>query len=74
MQKLRSLAGFAGGSEDGFVVALQHLQPVVDVAGMIVPWTIGDVRVRAQEGSTQLSDELLKRVALAAKPAGEVAR
>jgi len=56
----------AGGAEDEPLVVLQHLEPVADVGGVILPDVRGDAEVGRQEGGTEFGDKFLAGVAFVA--------
>jgi hypothetical protein len=52
--------------EDEPTVALQHGEPVVDVAGVVGAWLEFQPKVGAQEGGAQLGDQLFPSIAVVA--------
>ena len=69
----RSLA-IGRGREDEALVVGQHLQPVVDIGGVVWPGSQLEIEVGAQEGSAQLGDQFLAGIAVIAPAlAAEVA-
>lgn len=53
-QKVGRLGGLTGGGEDGLLVGLEDLQPVVDIGGMVGARLQRDPEVSAEEGRAQL--------------------
>ena len=67
------LLGMGGGLEDGTLVFLEHFQPMVEVGGVVLPRRRRDAKVAAEEGGTDLGDQLLAGVAgVAPLPAAEI--
>ncbi len=60
-----------GGLKDRPIVGLQHFQPGAEIVCM--PNGGDDPKLGAQEGGTQLGDQLLASVCLASPLAGEIA-
>jgi hypothetical protein len=53
----------ASGGEDETLVAFERFEPSRDIGGMILAHFGGDAEIGAEEGRTQLGDQLFVRLA-----------
>ena len=67
LEKIQGLLCFSRSLEDCLVIALQNLQPALDVGGMVLAGYGGDAQGLAGEGRAQLSHQLFKGIALRAE-------
>ena len=67
LEKIQGLLCFGCSLEDCLVIALQNLEPALDVGGMVLAGYGGDAQGLAGEGRPQLSHQLFKGIALRAK-------
>ena len=67
------LLRLGSGGKDGARVGLHHLEPVVDVAGVIGMRLDGDAEARAQEGGPDLGAGFLEAIGVVAEALAELA-
>ena len=67
VEKIRGALRVGGCAEDGAFVFLQHVEPVPEIGGVVVPDLRRDAEVGAQESGSQLRYQFLAGVTLVAE-------
>ena len=71
-QVVAGLLRLAGGRENRLLVGLQHLEPVIEIGGVVVADFGRDAQLRAQEGGAHLGNQFFGGVGFVAETLAEL--